>query len=414
MRIVAVTWGSEGDCRPLVALCRGLASAGHDVVLLAERSASTYANLSGVRFVPLAGDMVAEFRAAAAQRGGRKDYATATTKLLVDMVRRNASAWMHAVLEEAKGADAIVTAGLAVWAGLSCAEALRIPAIVASLQPARPTREFASPFLQPRRLPGWANRLTHEAVLAVMRQSLRKSINEARREVTRQSPRYPEWQGYPMLFGISPTLVLQPQDWPERFAIVGYWWPPPDDAWQPDASLAAFLGEGEPPVYVGFGSMVAPDRTRFQSLVLEALGSRRALLSRGWGGWEAQSLPANVRVIGPTPHERLFPLVATAVHHGGAGTSHAAAHAGVPSVVLPFAGDQFFWADRLHRAGVAPAGLPQRRVTANALADALRLADDAAMRARAKVVAQSMAREDGVREAVARIERLAAATSPPT
>ena len=212
MRIVAVTWGSEGDCRPLVALCRGLANAGHVVVLLAERSVSTYANLSGVRFVPLAGDMVAEFRAAA-QRGVRKDYATATTRLLVDMVRRNASAWMHAVLEQAKGADAIVTAGLAVWTGLSCAEALRVPAIVASLQPARPTREFPSPFLTPRRLPGWMNRMTHEAVLAVMRWSLRKSINEARREVTRQSPRYPEWQGYPMLFGISPTLVSQPQDW---------------------------------------------------------------------------------------------------------------------------------------------------------------------------------------------------------
>jgi UDP:flavonoid glycosyltransferase YjiC (YdhE family) len=30
------------------------------------------------------------------------------------------------------------------------------------------------------------------------------------------------------------------------------------------------------------------------------------------------------------------------IHHGGSGTSHSAARAGVPSIVMPFAGDPFF------------------------------------------------------------------------
>ena len=39
MRIVALTFGTEGDSRPMIALCRGLRDSGHDVTLLAERTA---------------------------------------------------------------------------------------------------------------------------------------------------------------------------------------------------------------------------------------------------------------------------------------------------------------------------------------------------------------------------------------
>ena len=63
MRIVALTFGTEGDSRPMIALCRGLRDAGHDVMLLAERTAQSYAESLGVPFVALAGDMAADLRA---------------------------------------------------------------------------------------------------------------------------------------------------------------------------------------------------------------------------------------------------------------------------------------------------------------------------------------------------------------
>lgn len=404
MRIVALTFGTEGDTRPMLALCRGLVDAGHDVVLLAERAAQSYAATIGVPFVPLAGDMAAELQSTSAgflRRGADIKY---VSRALADIARGNTAAWMRSTLACAQHADAVLCAGLAIYVGLSCAESLRIPAIGAALQPVMPTGAFTSPFIPPLRLPGFANRASHRLVLALMWRAFRGAINDARREVSQQSPRHREWAGYPIVFGISPTLVPRPGDWPQRFSITGDWCPRPEPRFSPGADLAAFLGDGDAPVYVGFGSMLGFDRDRLLAIVLDALDGRRALLYGGWSGFGAGALPGNARGIGHVPHDWLFPRVRVAVHHGGAGTTHAAARAGVPSVVLPFAADQFFWADRLHRLGIAPQALAQRRVTAALLRARLLKASEASMRERGASVARSMAGETGVATAVASIE----------
>jgi sterol 3beta-glucosyltransferase len=36
MKLVALTYGTEGDTRPIAAVCRALMDAGHDVTLLAD------------------------------------------------------------------------------------------------------------------------------------------------------------------------------------------------------------------------------------------------------------------------------------------------------------------------------------------------------------------------------------------
>ena len=42
------------------------------------------------------------------------------------------------------------------------------------------------------------------------------------------------------------------------------------------------------------------------------------------------------------------------IHHGGAGTTAASLRAGVPTQVLSFGGDQYFWGMRVHEAGAGP------------------------------------------------------------
>lgn len=406
MRIVALTFGTEGDSRPMLALCRGLADAGHAVVLLGERSAEAYAASLCVPFVPLAGDMAAELRAASAHLLHRGHDINFVARALAGIATRNTAEWMRATLERAAHADAIVCAGLAIYVGLSCAERLRIPAIGAALQPMMPTRAFASPFLSPRRLPGWISRASHRLVLTMMWRAFRGAVNDARRAVAHQSPRRRDWDGYPIVVGISPTLVPRPPDWPTRFSITGYWWAPSDNDFSPDPDLAAFLAAGEAPVYVGFGSMLGFDRERVLQIVLDALDGRRALLYSGWSGFGAGALPPGVHRVGHVPHAWLFPRVAFAVHHGGAGTTHASARAGVPSVVLPFAADQFFWADRLHSLGVAPRYLAHRDLCASQLRERFMAANTPAMRMRAAQIARSIATETGVANAVAQIEAM--------
>jgi len=103
----------------------------------------------------------------------------------------------------------------------------------------------------------------------------------------------------------------------------------------------------------------------------------------------------------------LFPRTAAVIHHGGSGTSHSAARAGVPSIVTPFAGDQFFWAERLRLAGVVPAAVDGRRPKAEAFASAF---DFTAVRvqSRARVLGETMRAENGIMDAVVALARIVA------
>jgi vancomycin aglycone glucosyltransferase len=138
--------------------------------------------------------------------------------------------------------------------------------------------------------------------------------------------------------------------------------------------LERFLAAGPPPVYLGFGSMTDPDPVATTGRLLAAIGALgcRALISRGWAGLGAGGLPENVMAIETVSHARLFPRVAAVVHHGGAGTTHTAARAGVPQIVIPHVLDQFYFARRVHELGVAPPAIPRRKLTAVRLAETVR------------------------------------------
>jgi UDP:flavonoid glycosyltransferase YjiC (YdhE family) len=237
-----------------------------------------------------------------------------------------------------------------------------------------------------------------------MWRAFRGPINAARRDVAGQALRARAWDDYPVLFGVSPTLVPRPDDWTDRVAMSGYWFGPRDPRFVADRDLVEFIDAGEAPVYVGFGSMLGFDHARLLDVALRALAGRRAILHAGWSGFGEAPLPRNVRRVAHVPHDWLFPKMSTIVHHGGAGTTHTAARAGVPSVVLPFAADQFFWARRLESVGVAPEMLTHRRLSAGRLRERLDAARAPAMQARARGVGAKIAAENGVADGVAQIE----------
>jgi UDP:flavonoid glycosyltransferase YjiC (YdhE family) len=111
-------------------------------------------------------------------------------------------------------------------------------------------------------------------------------------------------------------------------------------------------------------------------------------------------------MIGSAPHTWLFPRMAAVVHHGGAGTTAAGLRAGVPSIVVPFFGDQPFWGQRVAALGVGPAPIPRQKLTADALAQAIQHATtDTTMQRKAAELGAKIRAEDGVAEAVKQIER---------
>jgi UDP:flavonoid glycosyltransferase YjiC (YdhE family) len=63
--------------------------------------------------------------------------------------------------------------------------------------------------------------------------------------------------------------------------------------------------------------------------------------------------------------------------------------------------DQFFWGERIHKIGVGPRPIPQRKLNSENLSQAITQAlTDESMRARAKTVSAELNRENGIQAAV--------------
>ena len=397
MKLLAVTYGTEGDARPLAALCAALNDVGHETRLLAAEGTLGAAASLGVAAQPLAGDI----KTALAGREAMRGAAQALTRL----ANASTEAWTRDALAAGEGCDAIIVSGVAAFVGLSVAERLGVKAIGAGLIPITPTGAFASPFLPAGALPGSLNRQSHRLVNAMVWRLLRKATNAARARVLRLPPRGRVWDDHPMLYGVSPSLLPRPADWPANALVCGQW-TVAEGAWSPPADLTRFLGAGEAPVYVGFGSMTGFDPPRFRDALVAGAEGRRVLFHPGWSGVGGADLPGNIFVVGETPHSWLFPRTSVVVHHGGSGTSHSATRAGAPSVAAPFAGDQAFWAWRLRQVGVAGAPIDGRRLRGPDLARAIAFAERDTVRARARDIGHRMAAEDGLAVAVRAIEGL--------
>jgi sterol 3beta-glucosyltransferase len=244
-------------------------------------------------------------------------------------------------------------------------------------------------------------------------QAFRQVVNRWRRGELGLAP-WP-WRGYyhhlaahavPVVNGFSAHVVPRPHDWAEHVHITGYWLPP-EDAWQPPSDLLRFLDAGSPPVLIGFGSMPIRDPQRVTGIVLDALrqSGQRGILSAAWGELAQDELPETVHEIGYVPYRWLLPRTAAVVHHGGSGTTGVGLWAGVPTIVVPFLFDQFFWGRRVAELGVGPRSLPYRDLSAERLAAAIDMAaSDADIRRRAAALGAQIRAENGIANAVQIIE----------
>lgn len=208
----------------------------------------------------------------------------------------------------------------------------------------------------------------------------------------------------------SPGLVPKPKDWGPEIDISGFVFLDLASSFKPPDDLMKFLESGEPPVYIGFGSIVVDDPDNFTELIFKAveLAGVRALVSKGWGGFGSnENAPDNVFMLENTPHDWLFPRVSAVVHHGGAGTTAIGLKCGKPTMIVPFFGDQPFWGSMVSKARAgAHECIPYRKLTAERLAEGIKqcLTDEA--RTNVQKIADSIVKEgDGALNAVRSFHR---------
>jgi UDP:flavonoid glycosyltransferase YjiC (YdhE family) len=207
----------------------------------------------------------------------------------------------------------------------------------------------------------------------------------------------------PILYGFSPSVIPAPSDWNGNTHITGYWFVDETDAWQPPTALLDFLQSGSPPVYVGFGSMSNRNPEQTADLVIQALTltGQRAILLSGWGGLQKTKIPDSIFMIDSVPHSWLFPRMSAVIHHGGASTTAAGLKAGIPSVIIPFFGDQPFWGQRVAELGVGAKPIPRKGLTAERLANAIHeVITNENIRQRAAKLGEQIQAENGIESAV--------------
>lgn len=308
-------------------------------------------------------------------------------------------------------ADAIIS-NPPTYASLHIAERLAVPLHYMFTMPWSPTTAFPHPLAQmdsSRTNATTRNYLSYTQIEVLTWLGLTDIINDFRRRTLLLEPLDPTWATniiarlkVPYTYCWSPALIPKPADWGSNIGISGFFFLPKASSYQPDPKLQAFLDAGEPPVYIGFGSIVVDNPESFTKLILEAVSKAgvRALVSKGWSNVGGTDVPDNVYLLGNVPHDWLFKHVSAVVHHGGAGTCAIGLALGLPTVIVPFFGDQFWWAGIVHRAGAGPQAVPYKSLTSEKLAENITKALEPEMRAKAQELSEKMKSEDGVTTAV--------------
>ncbi|GAB1739774.1 hypothetical protein NU219Hw_g4711t1 [Hortaea werneckii] len=414
LNIVIQVVGSRGDVQPFVALGNALQKYGHRVRLASHEKFRQFVRDAGLEFWSIGGDpeelmsymvknpgLVPSMRSLKAGDVGQK---RAMIRTFLD------GCWKSCIESDGKPfvADAII-ANPPSFAHMHCAEALGIPLHMVFTMPWTGTRSFSHPLANMKNAttdPNTANYLSFVIVEWMTWQGLGDVINDWRRGLDlepipiMEGPTLVETLKIPHTYCWSSALVPKPKDWPGHIDVSGFLFRDPPD-YKPPKDLQAFLDAGQPPIYIGFGSIVLDDAKEMSSLIIDAVHSCgiRAVVSRGWSRLDGPE-QADIFWLEDCPHEWLFQHVFAVVHHGGAGTTACGLLNARPTAIVPFFGDQAFWGNMVAAAGAGPSPIPHRQLNAQSLAEAIHFCRSDAARAAAAKIATQIQREDGVEAAV--------------
>jgi sterol 3beta-glucosyltransferase len=381
LRITCLTIGSRGDVQPYIALCKGLLAEGHKPKIATHAEFEPWIRKHGIDFAPVDGDPAELMRICV--ENGMFTYSflrEASLKFRGWIDDLLSSAW-----KSCQDSDLLIESPSAM-AGIHIAEALRIPYFRGFTMPWTRTRAYPHAFAVPEnRMGGGYNKITYVMFDTIFWKAIAGQVNRWRNnELGLKATSLDKMQQnkVPFLYNYSPSVVPPPIDYPDWIRITGYWFLSEGSDWTPPPQLLDFIAraraDGKKVVYIGFGSIVVSDPAALTRTVVESVlkADVRCILSKGWS--DRLGDPASVKVeiplppeiyqIQAAPHDWLFSQIDAAAHHGGAGTTGASLRAGVPTIVKPFFGDQFFFGGRVEDLGV---GICMKRLNVSIFSRAL-------------------------------------------
>eukprot|EP00029_Vermamoeba_vermiformis_P002685 TRINITY_DN1305_c0_g1_i1.p2 TRINITY_DN1305_c0_g1~~TRINITY_DN1305_c0_g1_i1.p2 ORF type:complete len:1388 (+),score=391.80 TRINITY_DN1305_c0_g1_i1:4484-8647(+) len=410
LRFTFMIVGSRGDVQPVIALALRLETYGHKCKIATHEAHRKFVEENGLAFYPLAGDpkdlMALCVKNDMFSISFFKEALSKFTHFMADLL---VTCW-----DACKTDTDVILENPACMAGPSIAEKLGIPLIEMFTIPWTRTTQFPNPFAVSSAASPIYNYSSFVAMEQGMYQPMRGILNKFRSQVLGlpflgiTDYRIHSDRHIPFIYCWSPSVLPKPHDWPEYIDVTGYWFMEPDKNYKPDPKLVQWLKNGPKPIYIGFGSVTVEDPDGLTKTIFEAvkMSGARAVLSKGWGGMGADNYPDYIFPVDNVPHDWLFPFCAGTIQHGGAGTTAAALRAGIPTMIVPFFGDQFFWAKRIETLGVGPTHMSIKNINTEKLSKSINtLLTDREMIQRAASLGEQIRSQDGVGRAVAAINR---------
>ncbi len=398
MRILLSTIGSRGDVQPLVALGLQLQELGQEIHMCVPPDFREWIEGLGMTVTPIGPEL---------RSTGKSNPMAArpTPEQIRLMMEGTVATQFETITTAAQGCDMIVGATALQVAAPSIAEQMGIPYFFAAYCPAvLPSPHHAPPVLSMQ-----GDKTVTMTDYSELWEKDAQRWNMQWRDIlnTQRTTR-----------GLSPvsevrSYILTNQPWLASDLLLGPWDEAEDEsvfqtgAWmikdeRPlDPDLEEFLDAGEPPIYFGFGSISAPQGLSTAMIQAARALGRRAILLRGWADLSLLDDAADCIAIGEVNHQALFKRVAAIVHHGGAGTTHAATRGGAPQVLIPQHYDQYYWAGRVQELGIGIAHMLNTPTT-ESLISALEQVLKPEVIARAQAVAKEI-RTDGALIAAQRL-----------
>ncbi|MEO1202480.1 MAG: glycosyltransferase, partial [Pseudomonadota bacterium] len=328
MRVGLQTWGSEGDVRPFLALGAALADRGHEVRLVVteidDRDYGRYADQLGI-----------DIRMVASPVLDSDDELTAAGEALLAMGNafRQGRYISQRLFEPGVPEMFSAARDLAAWSDVLvrhyfhhpaalAAELERIPqaslsfspdAIPSADQPPGDLRDFGA----------WSNRLLWSLAGWALDRTFLPPMNALREQagLTRLPDTMSGWYAPDLnIVAVSASLRPPSRDWGDMHRVAGFLNLPDSQRFDPlPVFVDEFVDAGDPPVFVGFGSLTPKDPEHvFETLDVVEAGVRRAgcrAIVQGLA--EPGTGSPSILHVGRVPHSSLFPRCAAIVHHAG-------------------------------------------------------------------------------------------------
>lgn len=401
MKFLLITLGSTGDIRPFIAVGLELQRRGHTCTLATQQAFQQEVEQAGLQFHALLrgpelnrlDSMMLEI------------FVRGTGPRIVDyfynLIFGELSSNCERLLELIDNADCLLASYLFPFFAL-IAEKRGVPAFTLSLSHRfYPSRNHQPLMEKRRRMP--LNAASWSFFFWFIERKLRKHLRRHRLiDLLPGNFQLREYYTTRTFLGVPSVFEenLDPED--RQGAFLGAMRVRADSQPLP-AEVGRFLEDGNVPL-LNFGSVTF---TGVEKVMRDFLRhwprDRKILVQAGWAGFRSAEAPPHILFAGSLPHATLFPRLSAIIHHGGAGTTAAALHAGLPQIIIPHIADQWFMAGEIARLGCG-IELPRRQWPRRLPETLARMEQNHGLRARVKAVAKRLQKDPGAEIFAARLE----------